>query len=391
MTMTPRLLIVLPEEPSPTETFLRAHIERLPFEVTVVSGGAPAIAGKCLLSQAGAARAWRKGLRILRGQGWTAEQTKAYGLAIRRHRPDVVLAEYGEVGVAVHEACRRAGVPLVVHFHGYDASMFEVLQRLDSAYRSLFRDAAAVIAVSQAMCRQLLSIGANPDRLHLNPCGVDCDRFGGADPERSAPIFLAVGRFTPKKAPDLTIQAFAKVHRTRPDVRLRLAGFGPLLDTCRTLTTNLGVASAVTFLGTRNQAQVQEEMRAARCFVQHSVVAANGDAEGTPVSILEAGASGLPVVATHHAGIPDVIVDGQTGFLVAERDVDAMAERMGRLADDPRLAAALGRAGRQRIEEKFSLPDSITRLAQILEGCLPSGERGVNSPVSSRRSQEIVT
>ncbi len=327
--MNPRLLIVLPEEPSPSETFLRAHIEQLPFQVSVVAGAPPALGGRPLLSQALAPRAWRKGLRLLRGQGWESEPTAAYTEALRRCRPDVVLAEYGEAGVVVHEACQRAGVPLQVHIHGYDASMFEVLRRHETPYRELFRDAAAVVAVSQAMRDRLERLGADPGRLHLNAYGVDCARFGGADPAHAAPTFLAVGRFTAKKAPDLTLQSFARMVRTRPDARLRMVGFGPLLEPCRTLAADLGVADTVTFLGMRTPTQVQEEMRAARCFVQHSVVAPDGDTEGTPVSVLEAGASGLPVVATRHGGIPDVVLDGQTGFLVAERDVDAMAERMG--------------------------------------------------------------
>jgi colanic acid/amylovoran biosynthesis glycosyltransferase len=370
--MRPRLLVVLPDEPSPSETFLRAHIEQLPFEVSVVAGRPPALHGQPLLSQALPARAWRKGLRVLRGQGWDAEATAAYTEALRRCRPDVVLAEYGEVGVAVHPACQQAGVPLVVHYHGYDASMTEVLQRLGSSYRALFRDAAAVVAVSRAMREQLLRLGADPQRLHWNAYGVDCEQFAGADPLRAPPTFLAVGRLTAKKAPDLTLHAFACMHRTRPETRLRVIGFGPLLEPCRALAQDLGVAYAVTFPGVQPPGKVQEEMRAARCFVQHSVVAADGDMEGTPVSILEAGASGLPVVATRHAGIPDVIVDGQTGFLVAERDVESMAERMGRLADDAVLAGALGQAGRQRMVAEFSLKDRINRLGQIIAGCVPA-------------------
>jgi colanic acid/amylovoran biosynthesis glycosyltransferase len=374
--MSPRLLIVLPEEPSPSETFLRAHIEHLPFQVSVVAGAPPTLEGRPLLSQGLGSRAWRKGLRLLRGQGWEAEPTAAYGEALRRCDPDVVLAEYGEVGVVVHEACRRAGVPLVVHFHGYDASISELLRRLEAPYRALFRDAAAVVAVSQVMHDRLIRLGADPDRLHVNAYGVDCTRFGGADPAGSAPTFLAVGRFTAKKAPDLTLQAFVRMARTRPGVRLRLVGFGPLLEPCRNLATELGVTDKVTFLGMCTPSQVEEEMRSARCFVQHSVVAPDGDMEGTPVSVLEAGASGLPVVATRHGGIPDVVLDGETGFLVGERDVDAMAESMGRLADDPDLAGALGQAGRQRIATEYSLPDRIARLGRILASCLPAGGRG---------------
>jgi glycosyltransferase involved in cell wall biosynthesis len=111
-------------------------------------------------------------------------------------------------------------------------------------------------------------------------------------------------------------------------------------------------------------------MRQARVFVQHSVVAADGNREGTPVAIIEAGASGLPVVATRHAGIPDVVVEGSTGFLVDERDVEGMARHMIRLAQDAELAGRLGRAARERVQVHFSTETSIRRLWTIITSCI---------------------
>jgi glycosyltransferase involved in cell wall biosynthesis len=116
-------------------------------------------------------------------------------------------------------------------------------------------------------------------------------------------------------------------------------------------------------------------MLKARCFVQHSVEASNGDSEGTPVGILEAGASSLPVVATRHAGIPDVVVEGQTGFLVDERDTTAMAAQMLRLAQDSELAARLGSAARLHVERNFSQEQSLDRLWTIIESAIAAGER----------------
>jgi glycosyltransferase involved in cell wall biosynthesis len=108
-------------------------------------------------------------------------------------------------------------------------------------------------------------------------------------------------------------------------------------------------------------------MRQARAFVQHSVQTSYGDSEGTPVGILEGGAAGLPVVATRHAGIQDVIIDGETGLLVDEGDVDSMAESMIRLGENPVLAAELGKAARKRICAEFSMEKSIDNLWGIIE------------------------
>ena len=111
-------------------------------------------------------------------------------------------------------------------------------------------------------------------------------------------------------------------------------------------------------------------MRRARAAVQHSMRASNGDSEGTPNSLKEAGASGLPVVATRHGGIPDIIIDGKTGFLVDEGDVERMAEYMTQLAKDPILAARLGRAAREHVCAEFSMEQSIGNLWRESEAAI---------------------
>jgi colanic acid/amylovoran biosynthesis glycosyltransferase len=308
--------------------------------------------------------------RRLLGQGVERETTAAYVAAFRRLQPDAVLAEYGTTGVLTMEASRQLAIPLVVHFHGYDASVHAVLEEHRETYPLMFHQAAAIIAVSGVMERKLISLGAPPEKVHYNPYGINCDNFGGADPATAPPLFLAVGRFVEKKSPHITMTAFASVHRSMPEARLHMVGDGPLLNNCRKLANELGIKDVVTFLGTQSPAVVQEEMRSARCFVQHSVQAANGDCEGTPLGILEAGASGLPVVSTRHAGIADTIVEGETGFLVDEGDLDGMAENMLRLAQEPQLAGHLGRTARQRIESHFSEERSDRRLWEIIESCI---------------------
>jgi glycosyltransferase involved in cell wall biosynthesis len=126
----------------------------------------------------------------------------------------------------------------------------------------------------------------------------------------------------------------------------------------------------VTFAGPRPHEIVQQEMRHARCFVQHSIVAQSGDAEGMPLAIIEASATGLPVVSTRHAGIPDVVADQETGFLVDEGDVAGMSHYMVRMIRAPELAAQMGKAARERALAYFSKERSLTGLWNIIEGCI---------------------
>src|SRR5438132_3366189 len=125
-------------------------------------------------------------------------------------------------------------------------------------------------------------------------------------------------------------------------------------------------------------------MRRARCFVQHSIVAPSGDSEGTPVSILEAGATGLPVVSTRHAGIPDVVIEGETGFLVDEGDVHGMAEYMLRMIKEPELAGRMGAVAQKHIQENFSRARSLNRLWSIIESCIEAKAESPDGKGSAR-------
>jgi glycosyltransferase involved in cell wall biosynthesis len=166
----------------------------------------------------------------------------------------------------------------------------------------------------------------------------------------------------------LTLLAFAEVVRECPDARLTMIGDGPLWEACKQMARAMGIAEAVEFPGPRPPADVAKVLRGARAFVQHSLRPTHGDSEGTPVAVLEAGAAGLPVVATRHGGIVDVVVEDATGFLVDEGDVAGMARHMARLAAEPALAGAIGAKAREHISAHFSLEKTIDRLWRILTG-----------------------
>ena len=368
----PRLAIVQPNDVTPSETFLKAQAEHLPADVSVFCGLRPRLAGRRLSF---GERLVRHRLRVARwwnGRPLQWEISQILARALRRGRFDLVLAQYGPTGVRVMDACHLAGVPFVVHFHGYDASHHGTLELHEMAYPLLFARASAIVAVSHAMQRQLISLGAPQHKVHLCPYGVDPRKIGQADPAAAPRVLLAVGRMIEKKAPQHTIRAFAEVHRHQPDARLRMVGDGELLRSCRQLVDELGLGSAVTFLGAQPHAVVLREMTAARAFVQHSVVSPDGDSEGTPVAILEAAATGLPVVSTRHAGIPDIVRDGQSGLLVDEHDVAGMAAHMRALIEDPALAGRMGAAARQFILSQHTLDQTIARLWNVLAGCLPA-------------------
>ena len=297
-------------------------------------------------------------------------QEQALRRFLRRNKVEAVLAEFGPTATLMMDVCSELRIPLIAHFHGFDAYRRTTLETFGRHYPKLFDIAAAIIAVSRDMQDQLVSLGAPACKLHYNSCGVDTSIFKGANPRDSPPTFIAVGRFVDKKAPHLSLLAFKQTLEKVPQARLVMIGNGPLWEACYQITRSFGLTNAVDLRGPCPQSEVADLMKSARVFIQHSVTTCNGDSEGTPVAILEAAASSLPVVSTRHAGIKDAVLDGKTGFLVNEGDVTGMAEHMTRLALCPDLAHDLGKAGREWIRSEYSMDGSINRLWSIIKSAI---------------------
>jgi glycosyltransferase involved in cell wall biosynthesis len=306
---------------------------------------------------------WR---RLFPNTGWEMSMQDEMRLTayLRAHKIDVVLAEFGPMGALVAPACARLGVPLAVYFRGFDASAALRNPRTVRRYRRMFRTVSHVFAVSEALAARLRAIGCPADRIHVAPSGVEPDRFPPGAPEPGRVV--AVGRLTEKKAPHLTIRAFALAARAAPEARLDVVGEGPLRAACEAEIAAQGLEGRVALHGALPHAGVAALLARAAVFVQHSVTAPDGDVEGLPISICEAMASAVPVVATRHSGIPEAVVDGETGLLVEEGDVEGMGAAIAGLLAAPAHAAALGAAGRRRAEARFSLAARHAELRALI-------------------------
>ena len=358
-----RMLVFAPTRRAASETFVRANLAGLPFAVSAYFGdefplNQPARLAyglSVLVSKACTRLGW------LRLAEWPAALV-ALAL-IRRHRPDVVLAEFGFHAVRVMQAAAFAEVPFVVHFRGSDLSAQRRIGVLRGRYLRLVSIASGGVCKSKQMAAKLEQLGMLPSRILISASGANPALFKAGNPALAAPVFLAVGRFVAKKGPLKTIRAFA----LQPIGELWMVGDGPLFEDARRLVQDLQLQARVCFLGVKTQPEVADLMRQVRVFVQHSLIAPDGDSEGNPVSVMEAQLSGLPVVATRHAGIPDVVLDGCTGLLVEEGDVQGMAAAMERLMADPGLAARFGSAGRDRVLAGFTLGHHLQALTGFLQ------------------------
>jgi colanic acid/amylovoran biosynthesis glycosyltransferase len=360
------LAMVSPQKGSYSETFIKAQKELLPFSIFYYyQGNMPRLLeGEGAPVQGGRKVANKYRLnRLLRTDSLKYDEFKLFE-SFKKNRINVVLAHYGPTGEAIWPVCKALSIPLIVHFHGYDAGINEVISRHNS-YRNVFTHASKIISVSKAMNEKLIDLGCPKEKLVYNVYGPD-DAFLDLNCSKDTSLFLGVGRFTDKKAPYYTILAFSKVLKVYPDARLVLAGDGPLLNTCKNLVRYMKLEQEIDFPGAISPDAFRKYLGSAVAFVQHSIVAENGDWEGTPVSVLEASAAGLPVISTKHAGIPDVIEDGVTGILVEEHEVEDMADAMMRLLYSPIEARNLGKNGKEKIRSSFSMNRHINELAKII-------------------------
>jgi glycosyltransferase involved in cell wall biosynthesis len=285
--------------------------------------------------------------------------------SFKNNRIEIVYAEYGQTGVAVLNICKKLNLPLIVNFHGYDASGKSVLEDYKKSYAELFDYARDIVVVSKVMRKNLILLGANSEKITYTPCAPN-DSFFELNPAFSENAFIAVGRFVDKKAPYYTILAFQKVLNKYSDAKLYFCGNGLLYNTCVNLVIYFGISKNVIFLGSVSAQEQKQLYERVIGFVQHSITALNGDMEGTPVSVLEASAAGLPIISTKHAGISDVVQHEKTGLLVDEHDVEQMAKYMIYLLENRDYAKSLGAAGRNLMKSNFSMEHHIGILNKLL-------------------------
>ncbi len=265
---------------------------------------------------------------------------------------------------------KMTGVPYTFTAHAYDIFRLNVSGECDPGRRLglLVENSTKTITISEFNRKHILSVTdqALERKIEVVHCGIDLERFKPIEREAADCVtFLSVGRLVEKKGHEFLLRSLRKVFDATGDVRLRIVGEGELRSTLTALADELGLADRVTFVGAVSSDVVLNEMQNADVFVLHSLTGSDGDREGIPVSIMEACATGLPVVSTRHSGIPELVIEGVNGFLVDERDYVGFAEAMRILALSPKLRAKMGLAGHSFVAENFNLHRETQKLKNI--------------------------
>lgn len=301
---------------------------------------------------------------------------KFYEQQLIASRSSVVHAHFGVDAVAIQSVTKKLGIPLVTTFHGFDATT-KLGRLLASGSPSLIkyalgrsklaRDGKLFICVSEFIKSKVLELGFPEDRVIKHFIGTDIQRF--ADITRthanSRPVILHVARLVEKKGTVYLLDALATVRKTVPDVELVIIGEGPLRSKLESHTESLGLSQSVKFLGAQPHGVVLDWLSKASVFALPSVTAASGDTEGLPISIIEASAASIPVVATWHSGIPEAITHEKGGLLCKERDSTELAHHLISVLRDDQLAQQLGRFGQQFVKDNFDIVKQGERLSAL--------------------------
>jgi colanic acid/amylovoran biosynthesis glycosyltransferase len=284
----------------------------------------------------------------------------AFDAAFRSGRFAVAHAHFGRGGIYAMRYARKFKLPLVVTFHGYDVPILRSKARFEPRFLryalfapKLLRTMTLGLCASKELYDMLVDMGVPAARLRLHHIGIDLARFDG-EPRvsKGPPEVVMIGRFVEKKGFEDGIAAFARVAKDG-DARLTLIGGGELEGRYRTLARDLGIESRVRFPGVLTSTQIAEQLRQSDVLLAPSVVGHGGNRESGLLSVKEASASSVVPIGTRHGGIPEIVDDGVTGFLVPERDVAALADRLGRLLADPALRATMGRAAHAKMRREY--------------------------------------
>ena len=286
--------------------------------------------------------------------------------SILEHRgADLMHIYFGHTGVHLLPFIEQWNKPCVVSFHGADVAVKQDIANYPQKLRRLFAAVPLVLARSQSLASRLIQFGCPREKLRINRTGVPLDEFPLV--ERQAPAngrwrIMQACRLIPKKGVATSLRAFAIFKKDFPNAEFYVAGKGPLQSELEMLAAGLGISRDVHFVGFLPQSKLLGLYLSSHLFVHPSEMPPDENQEGIPNSILEAMATGLPILATRHGGIPEVVTGG-CGFLVTEEDHIGLARSMKEIASVPGMLYEMGMRARGAVVSQFE-QEAQTRLLE---------------------------
>ena len=312
-------------------------------------------------------RFWFKQVRDIPWQISDAELSELLSV-LSETRAQLLHIYFGQIAVHLLPLIRTWKNPSIVSFHGADVMVDMNKPAYREATLQMLEAVKLVLLRSESLRRALIDLGCDPAKVELQRTGIPLEEFGFRErsvPEHGGWRFVQSGRLIEKKGLPVTLRAFAAFVQQYPNATLTIAGEGPLLEELQRLARELNIAERISFTGFASQEQLREIYYRSHIFLHPSQTGHDGNQEGIPNSMLEAMATGLPVFATQHGGIPEAVENGVSGVLVPERDHEALAQALLDAVKDPGFLSRIARAGADAIRENFDLSTQAQRLEEI--------------------------
>ena len=286
---------------------------------------------------------------------------------------NIIHCHFGQDGYLFLPLKNRIKIPYITSFYGIDASRIPRLPGWDRKYKELFHKGDLFLVLGNSMKKSLIDLGCPEEKVKIHYLGVDLNKFSyeRKSLEKNGGItFIMCGRFVEKKGFSYGIKAFKRVCQAYKRTRLLIVGDGKLKGELETLVSEYRLQQKVEFVGKVSNTDFSKIIKMAQVCLVPSVTAKDDDKEGTPFVAIEAQASGLPVIGSRHADIPEVVIDNKTGFIVNERDIDGLAEKMLYFIEHPDMISEFGRNGRKHIEKDYNISIQTRKLEELYKTLL---------------------
>lgn len=270
---------------------------------------------------------------------------------------DLVHSHFGNNGrrAATLKAVGALNAPVVTTFHGHDITR-DVIKNGPDSYNFLFVHGSLFLPVSNLWQQELIKLGCPEKKIRVHRMGIAVEDFAiNTHSQKEVCTILTVARLVEKKGVTYAVSAMKKVVAVHNQVRYLIVGDGPLEAELQQQINETGLQDHVQMLGWKNQEEINTLTAGTDIFLLPSVTASSGDKEGVPVVLMEAMARAIPVVSTVHSGIPELVDTDKSGYLVPERDIDSLADRLISLIQQPQLREKMGHSGREKVLKEFNI------------------------------------
>jgi colanic acid/amylovoran biosynthesis glycosyltransferase len=281
---------------------------------------------------------------------------------------DILYCHFGPTGIkgAMIKNTGLIDCKLLTSFHGFDMSTY-ILKKGKNVYNFLFNIGDAFLPVCDHWKNIMIKLGCSENKIIVHRMGIDLKKFISKEKllNNTKTRIISIGRLVEKKGIEFVIKAVKNVLGEFPDIDYIIVGDGPLRKKLDNLINKLRIENNVKILGNKTHEEIIELLYDSDILLMPSIVAKDGDCEGIPVVLMEAMATGLPVISTYHSGIPELVKNGKSGFLVPERDIKGIADKLKYLILHYEERLEMGRAGREIIEKEYDIKILNKKLIDI--------------------------